>query len=189
MSTAKKKPTATDYPAYSPTKDFQRVPVPGEDLHACMGLNNCAGQDHFGADGAPGFEPNGCAGQGFCATTQMHSCHTNNNCANQGGCGLYGSEDELTQPGQNDCRSMGSCATPINAERFITTGGLRGTSVWARARKVFAEAAENDPGPSPAAFPSGPTAKWIKTPPDGESSCSSYAACGASGMSGGGSCG
>lgn len=81
----------------------------GEDLHACMGLNSCAGQDRYGKDGAPGFSPNSCAGQGYCATTQMHSCHTNNNCAGQGGCRLYGSESEVSQPGQNDCRSMGSC--------------------------------------------------------------------------------
>lgn len=183
----------------SPKKDipdygipgFNRVPVPGEDLHACMGLNKCAGQDRYGMDGAPGFEPNACAGQGFCATTQMHSCHTNNNCANQGGCGLYGTEHELRSPGQNDCRSMGSCATPINAERFITTGGLRGTSVWARARKVFEEAYAEETGKTPKAqpdaFPHGPTAEWINdTASDiGET----YAACGASGMSGGGSCG
>ena len=102
MSTQDDTKLDTAVPPYSPV-DFKRVPVAGEELHACLGLNNCAGQDHFGKDGAPGFEPNACAGQGYCATTQMHSCHTNNNCANQGGCGLYGSEDELTQPGQNDC--------------------------------------------------------------------------------------
>ncbi|WP_299690741.1 hypothetical protein [uncultured Tateyamaria sp.] len=171
--------------------DFKRVPVPGEELHACMGLNKCAGQDKYGMDGAPGFDANACAGQGYCATTAMHSCHTNNDCANQGGCGLYGAESELRNPGLNACRSMGSCATPINAERFITTGGLRGTSVWARARKVFAAAYEKDGGtvgPQPQAFPHGPTAAWINTPPEG-GSCTSYAACGASGMSGGGSCG
>ncbi len=189
-----------NYPAFD-LVGFKRVPVPGEDLHACMGLNACAGQDRYGHDGAPGFAPNACAGQGYCATTAMHSCHTNNDCANQGGCGLYGSEAELRRPGQNDCRSMGSCATPINAERFITTGGLRGTSVWARARQVFEEAydakrkkAEQDGhemaklGKPPKHFPHGPTAEWINTVPEG-SSCTSFAACGASGMSGGGSCG
>ena len=189
MTTQDNTATKPDYPSFSP-EGFKRIPIAGEDLHACMGLNSCAGQDRFGKDGAPRFSPNSCAGQGYCATTQMHSCHTNNNCAGQGGCGLYGSESEVSQPGQNDCRSMGSCATPINAERFITTGGLRGTSVWARARKVFAEAQETAVkpiGPQPVAFAHGPTAEWINTVVAG--SCSSYAACGASGMSGGGSCG
>ncbi|WP_415403990.1 hypothetical protein [Tateyamaria sp. SN3-11] len=190
MRQARHKNRKPKVPAFN-IPDFKRVPVPGEELHACMGLNKCAGQDRYGMDGAPGFEANSCAGQGYCATTAMHSCHTNNDCANQGGCGLYGSESELTRPGQNDCRSMGSCATPINAERFITTGGLRGTSVWARARKVFAEAYEAEggkTGPQPETFPHGPTAEWINTTPEG-GSCSSYAACGSSGMSGGGSCG
>ncbi len=190
MTTQDKSAKTPDYPPFSPT-GFTRVPVTGEELHACLGLNNCAGQDRYGKDGAPNFSPNSCAGQGYCATTQMHSCHTNNNCANQGGCGLYGSEAELGSPGQNECRSMGSCATPINAERFITTGDHRGTSVWARARKIFTTAYEEGGGtvhPQPAAFAHGPTAEWINTIPAG-SSCTTYAACGASGMSGGGSCG
>ncbi len=189
MSTQNTSPKKAIVPSFNPA-GFTRVAVAGEELHACLGLNNCAGQDRYGKDGAPGFEPNSCAGQGYCATTQMHSCHTNNNCANQGGCGLYGSEDELGRPGQNACRSMGSCATPINAERFITTGGLRGTSVWARARKVFKEAYENGGGTvkaQPDSFPHGPTAEWINDVPSG--SCTTYAACGSSGMSGGGSCG
>ncbi|WP_299626942.1 hypothetical protein [uncultured Tateyamaria sp.] len=182
---------------FEPSADFKRVPVPGEELHACMGLNNCAGQDRYGMDGAPGFAPNDCAGQGYCATTQMHSCHTNNNCANQGGCGLYGSESELNRPGANACRSMGSCATPINAERFITTGAYRGTSVWHRARAVFKESFDpskatkghtpQSPKDAPSEFPDGPTYAWITTMPEGEQS--SFAACGSSGMSGGGSCG
>ncbi len=184
-------------PMFIPSQDFKRVPVPGEELHACMGLNSCAGQDRFGMDGAPGFAPNDCAGQGYCATTQMHSCHTNNDCSNQGGCGLYGSESELSKPGDNACRSMGSCATPINAERFITTGAYRGTSVWHRAREVFqdkfeskAQGADTDQPklkPQPSEFPDGPTYTWITTVPDGTKD--SFAACGSSGMSGGGSCG
>lgn len=135
MTTQDNTATKPDYPSFSP-ESFKHIPIAGEDLLACMGLNSCAGQDRYGKDGAPGFSPNSCAGQGYCATTQMHSCHTNSNCAGQGGCGLYGSESEVSQPGRNDCRSMGSCATPINAGRFITTGGLRGTSVWARAQSV-----------------------------------------------------
>lgn len=62
--------------------------------------------------------------------------------------------------------------------------------VFGRARKVFAEAQETAVkpiGPQPVAFVHGPTAEWINTVVAG--SCSSYAACGASGMSGGGSCG
>ena len=133
MTTQVNTATKPDHPSFSP-EGFKRIPIAVEDLHVCMGLNSCAGQDRYGKDGAPGFSPNSSAGQGYCATPQMHSCPTNNNCAGQGGSGLYGSESEVSQPGQNDCRSMGPCATPINAERFITTGGLRGTSVWARAK-------------------------------------------------------
>lgn len=160
----------------------------GAELHACLGLNSCKGQDRYGIHGPNGNNPNSCAGQGFCATTEIHSCHTNNNCANQGGCGLYGWGPDMDQPGQNECRSMGSCAAPINAERFITEGDRKGTSVWSRAREVFetAYAEKNNgktPGPAPAPFSeTGPTASWITE------NCNSFAACGASGLSGGGSC-
>ena len=175
--------------------------VPATDLHACLGLNSCKGQDRYGMRGPDGSNPNACAGQGYCSTTANHSCHTNNDCANQGGCGLYGWGPELAVPGQNDCQSMGSCATPINAERFVTDGAKRGLSVWSLARAAFEEAYEKkrvaaerekltNPetkvlpalGPAPAPFrETGPTYAWVS-----KTGC--MAACGSSGMSGAGSC-
>jgi hypothetical protein len=110
----------------------------GVPLHACMGLNACAGADRFGTAGPPGGSgPNACAGQGYCATGTDHTCHVQNDCAGQGGCGLYGTGEEMNNPGANQCRSQGSCATPINAERFSTNGPNQGQSVWLRARAVF----------------------------------------------------
>jgi hypothetical protein len=170
------------------------------DRHACMGLNSCENQGRTGV--------NDCAGQGYCSTALAynykdpsqptvgdHTCHVNNNCAAQGGCGLYGTAEEQNNPGANDCATLGSCATPINAERFGTEGPNRGKSVWARARTVFEEKtwpklqANNNAlpplGPVPHAnvFQYGPTIEWI----EGYSG-QGMTACGSSGMSGAGSC-
>jgi len=173
-----------------------------------MGLNACAGADRFGVLGAPGREPNACAGQGYCATGTDHTCHVQNECKGQGGCGLYGTGEEMNNPGANACRSQGSCATPINAERFSTNGPNRGKSVWLRARAVFetnwaatrAEllAARQDGKPAsgqplpetlgapPAAFAAtGPTYLWIS---DDNESRGNMTACGSSAMSGAGGC-
>ncbi|MFT6006737.1 MAG: hypothetical protein ACI9SX_001717 [Pseudoalteromonas tetraodonis] len=176
----------------------------GADRHACMGLNSCQNQGRTLL--------NDCAGQGSCSTALSynpadanspsvtdHTCHVLNNCAGQGGCGLYGTAEEQNNPGNNDCSSLGSCATPINAERFSTDGPNRGQSVWTRARQVFAEnkwptlREENPDLPacppqvpgtqaSPNLFQYGPTIGWIKHEGGG------MTACGASGMSGAGSC-
>ena len=141
-----------------------------------MGLNSCKGHDRYGT--------NECAGTGACATAEAHMCHTLNNCRGQGGCGLYGDAKEQNYPGNNDCSWQGSCAVPINAERFSTEGPNRGKSVWIRAREVFEtrmKKAGRQVGSSPS--PTGPTTQWLRTNgfPD-------FAACGNSGMSGGGSC-
>jgi hypothetical protein len=181
----------------------------GMPLHACMGLNACAGADRFGIAGPPsGQGPNACAGQGYCSTGTDHTCHVQNDCKGQGGCGLYGTAEELNNPGANDCRSLGSCATPINGERFSTNGPNQGQSVWLRARAVFEEnwaasraalAAQradgaipsNQPlpeklGAAPAAFAAtGPTYLWIS---DDNQSRGNMTACGSSGMSGAGGC-
>ena len=125
-----------------------------KELHACMGLNACKGNDRFGT--------NECAGSGYCAT-QTHSCHTMNNCSGQGGCGLFGSSEEQCRPGANDCKWQGSCGTPIPAERFSTQGPNRGKSVWLLARKLFEqrmEKARRDVNASP--FPAGPPVAWLK---------------------------
>ena len=149
-----------------------------KELHACMGLNACKGHDRYGT--------NKCAGTGLCATAAEHSCHTLNNCRNQGGCGLYGTPEEQANPGNNKCAWQGSCAVPINAERFSTDREKphQGQSVWVRARQVFEQKmkdAGRQFGPSPS--PTGPTTKWLK-----ETYNPNYTACGASGLSGGGSC-
>jgi hypothetical protein len=177
-------------------------------LHACMGLNSCAGSDRFGAQGPPGGKPNACAGQGYCSTAVDHTCHVQNDCRGQGGCGLYGTGEEMNKPGANDCKSLGSCATPINAERFSANGPNKSKSVWARARKVFEQnwpQTQKDlvdkqkaglipktqplpakPGPVPAAFANiGPSYLWISA---NDTQRGNMTACGASGLSGAGGC-
>jgi hypothetical protein len=147
-----------------------------KELHACMGLNACKGHDRFGT--------NDCAGMGNCATAAEHSCHTLNDCRGQGGCGLYGTPEEQWTPGNNICAWQGSCAVPINAERFSTEGLNKGKSVWKRARAIFEERMDNanrQYGPSP--MHGGPTFNYLR-----KNYNPSYVACGASGLSGGGSC-
>ena len=174
-----------------------------------MGLNSCKGSDRFGLEGPDGSGPNACAGQGYCSTTADHTCHVQNDCRNQGGCGLYGTAEELDVPALNGCRSLGSCATPINAERFSTNGPNQGKSVWLRARAVFeqqvwpglrqellgrqirGEIAKDQPlpetlGPVPALFAAtGPTYLWIS---DDNTKRGNMTACGSSGLSGAGGC-
>jgi hypothetical protein len=204
------KPVPAPYP-YAEVPAFVRpakAGPPGMPLHACMGLNGCAGSDRFGAEGANGV-PNACAGQGYCATGADHSCYVQNDCRNQGGCGLYGTGEQMESPGHNDCRSLGNCATPINAERFSTNGSNRRKSVWVRARKVFEEQVwpklqpelvekkkagklpADQPlpeklGPVPGPFEgTGPTYLWIS---EDNIARNNMTACGGSGMSGAGGC-
>ncbi len=168
----------------------------GLPLHACMGLNSCGASDRFGlagpADGPNPYKPNQCAGQGYCSTAVDHTCHVKNDCSHQGGCGLYGTAEELDKPGQNDCKALGSCATPINAERFSTNGPNQGKSVWARAREVFKESWEKQnpgqtlgPVPEPFKDTVGPPYLWIS---DDNKKRDNMTACGASGLSGAGGC-
>jgi len=191
------------WPTHPPKDD--ELPS-GAIRHACMGLNSCENQGRTSS--------NDCAGQGYCATAlaynpadpsspsvQDHTCHVLNDCRGQGGCGLYGTEEELAEPGLNQCQSQGSCATPINAERFITDGELRGQSVWLQARKVFEKKVwptlrkgnpklpvtpPEVPGnaKSPNLFQYGPTIGWIEN----ENNGAGMTSCGSSGMSGAGSC-
>ena len=193
-------PTHAPYKGTIPA--FPSAPIAAETQHACMGLNSCKGQDRFGSNGhqLPDSDPveyvvNDCAGQGYCSTTADHTCHVQNDCRSQGGCGLYGTIEEQRNPGANECKAFGSCATPINAERFRTVGPDAGKSVWLRAREVFHEKAwpklrqQNPalPAKLPAAgagheeFKNGPTIEWIQF-------SAGMTACGSSGMSGAGSC-
>lgn len=155
--------------------------------HACMGLNACKGQGLGGK--------NDCAGQGACFTSNVHSCHTLNDCKYQGGCGLYGTEKEQSRPGSNACKGHGSCATPINRERFATAGENQGKSVWQLARAALEDRMQLTLGQPPKeAFIDedsskemvGPSAEYLKKVVK-ENNCG-YNTCGASGMSGGGSC-
>ncbi len=142
---------------------------PPLELHVCMGLNACKGHDRFGT--------NSCAGTGYCATAEAHSCHTMNNCKGQGGCGLYGDGYEQMNPGANECAWQGSCAVPIQAERFSTAGDNTGKSVWLRARALFEERmtkARRNAGPSP--DPCGPSTNWLMGVTNG-----SFGSCGSSG--------
>lgn len=77
--------------------------------HACRGLNACKGLGQ-GSD-------NACAGQGACATIDLHSCGGQNACKGQGGCGAA--------PAQNACKGQGGCAIPLHA------------GAWERARETF----------------------------------------------------
>ncbi|MEP3889606.1 MAG: ferritin-like domain-containing protein [Hellea sp.] len=157
--------------------------------HACMGLNSCKNQGRTLS--------NDCAGQGWCSTSLAynaanpaepklsdHLCHVQNDCKGQGGCGLYGTEEEVATPGANACQAQGSCATPINAERFITESEtLRTKSVWKQARSHFEgkfSGGSHAIGASPSDV--GPQIEWI------EASGQGMTACGSSGMSGAGSC-
>jgi hypothetical protein len=152
-------------PAKTPTNNTPNIKSPLE-LHACMGLNACKGHDRFGT--------NSCAGTGQCAT-ETHVCHTLNNCAGQGGCGLFGDGAEQCKPGANDCAWQGSCATPIQAERFGTLGANKDKSVWLLARELFEQRmnkARRNVGDAP--FVAGPPQAWL-------SSFGEYDSCGNSG--------
>ena len=198
------KPNRCNIAKYSGIPKFPSAPPAEvgehEVRHACMGLNHCAGQGRT--------RDNACAGQGYCSTAlefnyadpssplaQDHTCHVKNACAGQGGCGLYGTAEEQDRPGANACATLGSCATPINAERFSTDGPNRGKGVWARAREVFAKDTwptlrehnkhlpAHPPLPHPELFRYGPTIEWIE-----DYSGEGMTACGASGLSGAHSC-
>jgi len=176
--------------------DVQMLPTQGtvapvEVKHACMGLNACKGQ---GRKLKPTDPDNKCAGQGACYTSNNHTCHTLNDCKHQGGCGLYGSTEEQSIPGGNQCKGHGSCATPINAERFATAPGVASKSVWQLARNAFeqrmADEGKTFGSPPDAAYQTvngnkvavGPSFEFIKA-----NGC--VTACGSSGMSGAGNCG
>ncbi|MFF4160227.1 hypothetical protein [Streptomyces sp. NPDC001678] len=103
-------------------------PTTGEELHVCMGLNSCAGQD---ADRTATM-----AGTGQCATVQ-HVCHGEGACRGQGGCGYAGDDFEQFHPGEQACRYNGSCASPINESRVFSGGPMKGKSVWQQARRLF----------------------------------------------------
>jgi len=203
-------PSPYPYEAAPPFPTSIGTQPAGMPQHACMGLNGCQGSDRFGLEGNPiTNKTNDCAGQGYCSTAVDHTCHVQNSCKGQGGCGLYGTGEEMNRPGANACRALGSCATPINAERFSTNGPNRGKSVWCRAREVFEKdvwptlradlAKKQAAGEIPASQPlpaslgsvpalfenTGPSYLWIS---DDNQDRGNMTACGSSGLSGAGGC-
>jgi hypothetical protein len=115
--------SGTKHPVAAAPQDAQP-----QDLHVCMGLNSCSGQDVAGT--AP------MAGMGQCATAQ-HVCHGAGACRGRGGCGYAGADFEQAHPGEQACRWNGSCASPINVSRVFAGGPYKGKSVWKTARKLF----------------------------------------------------
>lgn len=96
------------------------------DPHVCRGLNQCKNQGKT--------KMNACAGQGACATAELHSCDGLNSCKGQGGCGDH--------PGQNKCKGQGACAVALKDK------------TWEKARAKFVELmkAQHKPvGPAPPA--------------------------------------
>jgi hypothetical protein len=124
------------------------------ELHTCMGLNSCQNTGYSGK--------NECAGKGDCATAVSHPCHTLNACKGQGGCGIFGTTEELCYPGENVCRYQGSCGVPILNSRFMAQGPNKGRSVWLLARARFEiKRTKNreEIGNSP--LPFGPTEEFV----------------------------
>ncbi|UQI45725.1 hypothetical protein M1P56_15865 [Streptomyces sp. HU2014] len=128
----KKTPRTGRQPAAGPRPSAEKNscgrPGKDEELHVCMGLNSCAGQDVSGNATM--------AGTGECATVQ-HVCHGEGACRGQGGCGYAGDDFEQFHPGEQACRYNGSCASPINESRVFSGGPLKGRSVWQQARHLF----------------------------------------------------
>jgi hypothetical protein len=127
-----------------------------KELHVCMGLNSCKNAGYSGQ--------NDCAGKGNCSTAVGHPCHTLNACKGQGGCGIFGTTEELCFPGENDCRYQGSCGVPILSSRFIAQGPNKGLSVWQLARARFEQnrkANKQTFGPAPEQY--GPSEEYVNT--------------------------
>lgn len=126
------------------------------ELHVCMGLNSCKNAGYSGN--------NDCAGKGDCSTAVGHPCHTLNACKGQGGCGIFGTTEELCHPGENDCRYQGSCGVPILSSRFMAQGPNKGLSVWQLARIRFEEkrrASGKSFGEAPQQY--GPSDEYVNT--------------------------
>ena len=196
--------------------DTPRFPAsPPEDVkypHACLGLNACKGLGRTGDNDCAGqgycsttadhtcHVQNACKDQGGCGlygTAEEFQRPGANDCQYQGSCATPINAERF------------STTAPTAAEIKDGMENNRGKSVWARARAVFEERWELSPkaeggipvgdvgapgtrpshakkklGPAPAPFTNtGPTQFWIK-----QYSGNCMTACGASGMSGFGSC-
>jgi hypothetical protein len=104
--------------------------------NACQGLNTCSGKGWGGIATA--------AGNGACATADLHTCGGNNDCKFEGGCGFLSTgqvvcggstgtaaasppllpPSEQWIPDQNNCKGLGGCQTPMAKDQvFDRTAG------------------------------------------------------------------
>lgn len=105
---------------------FQYTPVEAPyalELHACQGLNACAGHGFGGSGTMPG--------DGDCATALEHTCGGTNECRGQGGCGYR------TVPNENACKGQGGCGAPIPAAQVFHIDQYKGQLVWDQARALL----------------------------------------------------
>jgi hypothetical protein len=136
-------------------------------LNACQGLNTCSGLGWGGVATQ--------AGEGACATADIHSCVGSNSCTYQGGCGFLATgsggamlpASEEWVPGSNTGASTGGCQVPIATEQVFDRtatipsgwpadkGALKGQSVWQEARTLFGQRQQLDPLPAPKSGTSG----------------------------------
>ncbi|HEX9940750.1 MAG TPA: ferritin-like domain-containing protein [Thermoanaerobaculia bacterium] len=122
-------------------------PTHARDLHACQGLNMCAGK---GANDT-GTQP----GDGDCATAWFHTCGGTNMCAGQGGCGYAGNDPQGDwQPNFNSALGNGGCGAPIPQAQVFSSSApanLRCQDVWAYARQLMREKVPGFPTDDPPA--------------------------------------
>lgn len=117
-----------------------------DELNICQGLNTCSGRG-WGKLSTK-------AGDGACATVDIHTCVGGNSCKHKGACGFVATDqqgspypcDDLWVPGWNDCKGQGGCQVPISTmQKFggtlpaTCTGRTvaAGASVWEEARKLL----------------------------------------------------
>jgi|GEM_PF-2824535 len=105
------------------------------ELHVCQGLNSCAGHGANGSGTMPG--------DGDCATVS-HTCQASNDCNMQGACGFpgqatKGGAQNVLLPGENACKGLGGCESPISVWQVFSESGspLNGKYVWCEARSLF----------------------------------------------------
>lgn len=110
-------------------------PTHSRDLHACQGLNMCAGKGLNGTGTK--------AGDGDCATAWFHTCSTTNTCAGQGGCGYPGdpaNPQNDWSPNYNSAQGNGGCGAPIPSLQVFSKDApddLKYKDVWAYARQLM----------------------------------------------------
>jgi len=143
----------------------------GVALNACQGLNECKGKGWGGVATQ--------AGDGACATADLHTCGGGNDCSSQGGCAFLSYDakgaildpDQQWIPNENVGAKTGGCQTPIATRQVFDNGAattinkqtgaawtdaakksltaLMGKGVWDQARDLFAARHSINPLPTP----------------------------------------